>query len=133
MKAACLLATLLAFQFLGAAQTPHIARALEPFPGPQAYKATKSGTILYVETDGRHLAAISSDGKLLWNRDPFKDAHLKFYRTQKPQIVYLGPSPQFYYSVRGQGPDDFVRIVFNNSQFGLVRISNGDFKFLGQD
>lgn len=61
------------------------------FPGPQVFKDPTSGTLLYVETDGRHVAAISGDGKLLWNRDPFKDARLPFYRTEKPQIVYIGP------------------------------------------
>jgi hypothetical protein len=33
------------------------------------------------ESDGRHLTAIASDGKLLWIRNPFEDRHLCPYRT----------------------------------------------------
>jgi hypothetical protein len=134
MRTARLLALFLTLQFLGAAQetTTYVGRYLESFPGPQVYKDMKSGTLLYVETDGRHVAAISSDGKLLWNRDPFKDAHLKFYRTEKPRIFYIGPVLKSNLPHSGE-PDMFVQIDFNSSQFGLLRISNGDFEFLGQD
>jgi hypothetical protein len=112
--------------------TTYIARYLTDFPGPQVYKDPISGTLLYVETDGRHVAAISGDGKLLWNRDPFKDAHLAFYRTKKPQIVCIGPASKSSFRA-GQEPDKFVAIVFNNSQFGVMKVSNGEFLFGGQD
>lgn len=118
---------------LGAAQEQtYIARSLTDFPGPQVYKDPTSGTLLYIETDGRHVAAISVQGKLLWNKDPFKDAHLPFYRTEKPQIVYIGPPSKFQHPA-GERPESFVAISFNNSQFGLMRISNGEFLFSGQD
>jgi hypothetical protein len=119
---------------LGTAQetTTYVAHYLEPFPGPQVYKDQHSGTTLYLETDGRHVAAISSDGKLLWSRDPFKDAHLPFYRTKKPQIIYIGPLSKSDHPSEGD-PDEFVAITFNNSQFGLLRIMSGDFRFRGQD
>jgi hypothetical protein len=119
---------------LGTAQerTTYIGRYLTDFPGPQVYKAPASGTLLYVETDGRHVAAISGDGKLLWNRDPFKDAHLPFYRTEKPQIVYIGPVSKSDRPA-GRERDKCVAIAFNNSQFGVMRISDGEFKFQGQD
>jgi hypothetical protein len=114
---------------LGAAQehTTYTGRYLTDFRGPQVYKDPTSGTLLYVETDGRHVAAISCAGKLLWNRDPLTDAHLPFYRTDKPQIVYIGPDP-----ARGE-PGKFVAIAFNSSQFGVMRISDGEFRFRGQD
>jgi hypothetical protein len=89
-----------------------------------------------VETDGRHVAAISADGKLLWNRDPFKDGHLPFYRTKNPQIIHIGPvskSRPYAAPYAGREPDKFVALTFNNSEFGLLRISNGEFKFLGND
>jgi hypothetical protein len=126
MKTARFLAFFLLLQFLGVAQETHmyVGHYLVSFPGPQVYRDSKSGTLLYVETDGRHVAAISRDGKLVWIRDPFTDAHLEFYRTEKPQIVYVGAASK---------ADGFVAISFNNSQFGLLRISNGDFRFLGQD
>lgn len=119
---------------LGAAQdtTTYVGHYLRTFPGPQVYKDSQTGTALYVETDGRHVAAISSDGRLLWNRDPFKDAHLEFYRTKNPQIVYIGPVSESTPHA-GRKPDKFVAITFNNSQFGLLRISDGEFEFLGQD
>ena len=119
---------------LGAGQesTTYTAKYLTDFPGPQVYKDPISGTLLYVETDGRHVAAISRDGKLLWNRDPFNDARLPFYRTAKPQIVYIGPASKFHHTA-GEKPERFVEISFNNSQSGTMRISNGEFHFSGQD
>jgi len=118
---------------LGAArEQTYVGRYLTDFPGPQAYKDSASGTLLYVETDGRHVAAISCDGKLLWDRDPFKDAHLPFYRTEKPQIVYIGPASKFR-DPAGEKPEGFVEISFNNSQFGTMGIRSGDFHFRGQD
>jgi hypothetical protein len=119
---------------IGAAQerTTYIGRYLNDFPGPQVYKDPSSGTLLYIESDGRHVAAISSDGKLLWNRDPFKDAHLPFYRTEKPQIVYVGSVSKSDRATGGE-PDKLVGIAFNNSQFGVMRISDGEFRFRGQD
>jgi hypothetical protein len=123
---------------LGVAQetTTYVTHYLEPFPGPQVYKDPHSTTTLYVETDGRHVAAISADGKLLWNKDPYNDAHLPFYRTKNPQIIYIGavsnsrpPAGPW----AGKEPDKFVAITFDNSQFGLLKISNGEFRFLGQD
>jgi len=113
--------------------TTYVAHYLERFPGPQVYKDQPSGTTLYLETDGRHVAAISGDGKLLWVRDPFKDGHLDSYRTTKPQIIYVGPVSKFRSKTLGGESDKFAAITFNNSQFGLLRISNGDFQFLGQD
>jgi hypothetical protein len=134
MRATWVLVILLFVLCLGAAQktTTYIAHYLEPFSGPQVYKDPNSGTLFYVETDGRQVAAISGEGKLLWSKDPFKDAHLPFYRTEKPQIVYIGPAPK---GVRppGEESNKFVSIAFNSSQFGLLRMSDGVFEFLGQD
>jgi hypothetical protein len=134
MRPARLLSVVLSVMCLGVAQETktYVAHYLQPFPGPQVYRELHSGTTLYVETDGRHVAAISGDGKLLWNRDPFKDAHLQHYRTEKPQIVYIGPVSKSNPHARGE-PDKFAAITFNNSQFGLLRISNGEFQCLGQD
>ncbi len=134
MRPARVLVILLFLLCLGTAQetTTYIGHYLEPFPGPQVYKDPNSGTLFYVETDGRHVAAISGKGKLLWSKDPFKDAHLSFYRTEKPQIVYIGPAPKSVHPP-GEESTKFVSIAFNSSQSGLLRMSNGDFEFLGQD
>jgi hypothetical protein len=135
MRAARLLViSFLVIAGLGTAQetTTYVAHYLEPFPGPQVCKDVRSGTTLYVETDGRHVAAISGDGKLLWNRDPHEDAHIPRYRTDKPQIIYVGPTAKSSPYARGES-EKFAAITFNNSQFGLLRINNGEFQFLGQD
>jgi len=133
MTAARWLLIFISMVCLGAPQEQtYIGRHLTDSPGPQVYKDPTSGTLLYVESDGRHVAAISRDGKLLWNRDPFKDAHLPFYRTEKPQIVYIWPASKFPQPA-GEKPERFVEISFNSSQFGLMRISNGEFYFSGQD
>ena|SRR5947207_2834356 len=134
MRVATWLLIFLSMVWVGAAQerTTYVGKYLTDFPGPQVYKDPASGTLLYVETDGRHVAAISSDGKLLWNRDPFKDANLPFYRTKKPQIVYIGPVSESDHPGGGER-DKFVAIAFNSSQFGVMRISNGEFRFRGQD
>src|SRR5690349_22281876 len=97
MRAARWLLIFLSMACVGAAQEQtYIAKYLTDFPGPQVCRDPTTGTLLYVESDGRHVAAISRDGKLLWNRDPFKDAHLPFYRTEKPQIVYIGLASKIY-------------------------------------
>jgi len=134
MRFAGFVAFILFLPLLGSAQKSYtyITHSLEPFPGPQAYRAVKSGTTLYVESDGRHVAAISSDGKLLWNRDPFADAHLEFYRTKIPQIIYIGPIMKWE-KKEGLDSEKFVQIVFTSSQFGVLQISDGTFQFRGQD
>ena len=133
MKLARLLLVFLSMLCIGTAQetVTYYGKFLREFPGPQVYKDPKTGTLFYVETDGRHVAAISVDGKMLWNRDPHNDAHLPYYRTEKPQIVYIGPIPKSGAVVID--PAKFVAITFNNSQFGAMSISNGEFRYLGQD
>jgi hypothetical protein len=134
MRSACVLIIPLFALCLGRAQetTTYIGHYLEPFRGPQVYIDPNSRTLFYVETDGRHVAAISGEGKLLWCKEPYRDAHVSFYRTEKPQIVYIGSAPKSVHPPERQS-SMFVSIAFNSSQSGLLRISNGDFELLGQD
>lgn len=97
-----------------------------PISLPYAYKDTESGIVLYVESDGRHVSAISPEGKLLWSRDPFADAHLEFYRTDKPRIVSI--ATQKIDGIKGS-----IAISFDSSQFGNLDITTGDFTFGGQN
>ncbi len=53
---------------------------------PLVYRDGRTSITFYVESDGRHLAAIDGDGKLLWVRNPFEDRHLCPYRTGRPVI-----------------------------------------------
>jgi hypothetical protein len=86
------------------------------------YNDTNSGISFLVESDGRHITATGPDGKTLWRRDPFADAHLKFYRTTTPQIIYIGKASQ-----------QKVVITYNSSQSGELNIKTGDFTFAGQN
>ncbi len=99
--------------------------------GAQAYRDAHTGIIIYVESDARHVSAISPTGKLLWTRDPFKDAHLQLYRTKHPQIARIVRGPNVIW-IPGK-PHDFVSLVFNSSQFGLLRLSDGEFFIGGED
>jgi hypothetical protein len=104
--------------------------APRPFRGAQAYKDKASGIIFYVESDGRHIAAIDRDGKLLWNRDPFVEAKLEPYRFERPVIVSIGEPHSWMTKGR---PGRYVLINFNSTQAGILSFEKGDFTFLGQD
>ena len=134
MTAGRFLAIFLILQVPAVAQETHtyVAHYSYASPGAQVYKDPKSGTLLYVESDGRHLAAISPDGKLLWSRDPFSDAHVPFYRFKDPKVVTIKALPSTVDPQEG-ALDEFVSIFLANSQFGRLRISDGEFRFRGQD
>jgi hypothetical protein len=101
-------------------------------PKPMSYRDPRTGVFLYVESDGRHLAAIGPDGALLWVRNPFEDAKLCVYRTPRPIIDSIAEAdvskdPKF------DPADKYVAIAFDSSQFGLVSEKTGDFTFEGQN
>jgi hypothetical protein len=102
------------------------------FPGPQSYRDSATGITFYVESDGLHVAAISKEGKILWVRDPFHDAKLSDYRTHKPQIVSIGKGSWWVNGVRRKDVPA-IEIGFNSSQFGAMKMSDGEFQFGGQD
>jgi hypothetical protein len=58
---------------------------------PSTYRDPESGTVFYVESDGRHVAAIDRNGKLLWVRNPFVEGGLCPYRSAHPYIYWIGP------------------------------------------
>ena len=107
-----------------------------PIALPHTYRDPNSGVIFYVESDGRHVSAIAPDGKILWNRDPFADAHLAVYRTKTPRIVYfdrVDPADKDHnWMLRGKA-GLYLGINFNSSQFGILDAKSGEFTFLGQD
>ena len=102
----------------------------QQFRGAQPFKDKESGIVFYVESDGRHVAAIDRDGKLLWNRDPFVEAKLEPYRSARPVITSIG-APLAWMTEERKG--NFILINFNSSQTGLLSFEKGDFIFLGQD
>jgi hypothetical protein len=107
-------------------------------PGkPLSYLDKQTNTLLYLEGDGRHLAAIASDGTILWIRNPFVDADLCPYRNERPIIVSIGPTARSGHEDKiaklWKRKSHFVEIHFDSSQFGVVDIKNGDFLFAGQN
>jgi len=104
---------------------------------PIAYLDKLTDILLYVETDGRHLAAVNPKGELLWVRDPFVDGNLCPYRSSRPIMVYVGPTSwsgdETSAAKLFKVTSHVVEIRFDSSQFGVVDINNGDFYFAGQN
>ncbi len=91
---------------------------------PMVFHDDITGNYFYVESDGRHITAFAPDGKILWHRNPFVDAHLQPYRCTKPIIKWIG---------RDQYRQHKLAIAFNSSQAGTLDDKTGDFQFAGQD
>lgn len=71
---------------------PRIALWNAALAKPLTHNNSRSGVTLYVESDGRHVAAFNSKGKWLWTRDPFEDARLCPHRTPRPVVeMFLEP------------------------------------------
>jgi hypothetical protein len=105
---------------------------------PLTFKDPRTSIFFYVESDGRHLAAIDAGGKLLWVRNPFEDprfcpsnnprpsissisiAEISLPRAEKMRAAAMDPSP------------NFLEIKFDSFQFGLLDEANGDFRMWGQ-
>jgi hypothetical protein len=103
---------------------------------PLTYKDKRTNTLFYVESDGRHVAAIDSTGQVLWIRNPFVDACLCPYRTEYPTIAYiygLTGKDEAQLAKEFKRKTRFIGIRFNSSQFGVVDQKNGDFFWMGQD
>jgi hypothetical protein len=106
---------------------------------PLTFKDARTGISFYVESDGRHLAAIDAAGKLLWVRNPFEDAHVCPYRNPKPSIASLAVveiSPHRADKMRLGGMDPshmFLEIKFDSAQFGGLDEITGDFQLWGQN
>ena len=96
---------------------------------PQTYKDSNSGLIFYVESDGRHVTAISPEGKIVWTRNPFEDARLEPYRNPMPRITWVGPAGERPLGMTGT----FIFIRFDSSQMGFMNVETGDFRYAGRD
>lgn len=96
------------------------------------YKDAATGTIVYVETDGRHVVAFTPDGKILWRKDPFVDAGMQPYREARPTIVSIGSSTRDCRLRPAQVGKVFC-LSFSSSQSGVMDIATGQFTFEGQN
>lgn len=107
---------------------------------PYTIRDDETGVIFQVEADGRHVSAADGYGALLWYRDPFADAQMQYYRTNKPQIVGFSihkrkPSEDWSFVEQVLGKKavgTYISIGFNSSQCGFMDITTGDFHFTGQ-
>lgn len=106
---------------------------------PMAYKDSRTFISFYVESDGRHMAAMDPDGNLLWVRNPFEDQNLCPYRNARPVISSLATTEissgmADVMQSRGMNPSHkFLEIKFDSSQFGVLDETTGDFLFAGQN
>lgn len=104
----------------------------ERFRGPLTYKDERSGTVFYVESDGRHVSAISLTGKILWTRDPYVEGGLEPYRFPNARIVYIGLR-KAHRGTYGGDERMALAIVFESTQFGQMNMETGHFDYLGSD
>jgi hypothetical protein len=60
----------------------------EPFPAHHSFLLNdpRSGLMLFLESDGRHLAAITHDGKIVWQRNLFDDPKLEMSISPPPTL-----------------------------------------------
>ena len=107
---------------------------------PMVYKDPRTSIALYVESDGRHIAATDEQGKLLWVRNPWEEAHSFCpYRTPRPvvaslKIMELSASGRSYLKSRGANLEHtFISLSFDSSQFGELDETTGDFFPEGQN
>ena len=69
------------------------------------------------------------------DRDPFADAHLDYYRTNKPLIARFdfhkhGESENWDFPeeiLHKKGIKNYISISFNSSQSGFMDVATGDF------
>ena len=113
---------------------------------PLTFKDQRTQITFYVESDGRHLAAIDTTRGLLWVRNPFEEARLCPYRHVRPvisRIEVADISRRYLENLAGteaaimlknfSSNSQYIRIHFDSSQFGIVEVSSGLFALEGQN
>lgn len=106
---------------------------------PIAFKDSRTAISFYVESDGRHLAAIDAKGTLLWVVNPFELGGFCEYRSPHPVIYKIfqdDGSELKDASFKRRGINighKFLRITFDSSQFGVIDETTGDFFGIGQN
>jgi len=110
---------------------PALARAF-------TYKDLRTSITFYVESDGKHVAAIDAQGTFLWVRSPWKE--LDPSDTRIPVIDGIKVAeplpPQYLKWLLGHGfkaQHAHVRITFASRAFGILDEKTGDFILEGQN
>ena len=114
----------------------------------RSYRDPLSGYFLRVAPDGRHLEAVNAKGRLVWFRDPHEG--IEPYRYDPACIHSIGPdsygmgaisnAPITFYvrdnktrTIQEGRTGQYIDLIFDNSQRGLLDVWTGDFIFLGQN
>jgi hypothetical protein len=93
--------------------------------------ATKNTFVL----DAEHIFITAYDkvGGILWKTDPWKDAKVEVYRTNRPIIVNMTFDVNPGYPDKLEKGDRVIWIECINTQFGYIDLKTGKFYFMGQD
>lgn len=97
---------------------------------PSPYVDQQTGVTYSVGRDGRHVTARASDGRVIWKRNPFKDAKMEAYRVSQPRVNFIGEADRPWLTEK---MGSYIEIAFDSSQFGIMNAKTGDFRCLGQD
>jgi hypothetical protein len=102
------------------------------------YKDPRTAITFYVESDGKHVAAIDAAGKLLWVRSPFKDPDPAETRTPVIDGIEAAESPvpkyaQFLQRLGFKADRPYIRITSALRSFGIMDERTGDFILEGQN
>jgi hypothetical protein len=103
---------------------------------PQAVRDPTTGVILYVESDGRHIAALTRQGRLLWTRNPYEEAGLPPYRTKVPRISTIWPSSSCWKEdsrPRKSRTEHCFFVKFDSTTTFAVNEMSGDVRPFSQD
>ena len=103
---------------------------------PMTYRDPRTSITLYVESDGRHVAAIDAHGTLLWVSDLSKKTRPCHAETETvvgrirvgPQMIVFGKELQrFGFAAR----DQLIEIMFTSNYSGELDERTGDFVCMG--
>lgn len=102
------------------------------------YRDPRSSITFYVESDGKHVAAIDAAGNLLWVRSPLME--LDPSDTRIPVIDGIAiaepPPPQYVKWLQQHGfkaDHPHIRTTFASRAFGILDEKTGDFILEGQN
>jgi hypothetical protein len=105
-----------------------------------AFRDPRTSISFYVESDGRHLAAIDRDGKLLWVRNPYEDKPAFCPRFTPRPVIQRIEAPKFtdagekaIKAAGGNLDHEFLYLAFDSMQDGVVDETTRDFIPLGQN
>lgn len=105
-------------------------------PKVVTYKDPATGILLYVENDGRHVAAIDPEGKILWHRDVTADVDKARARGGPVAVHALGaPGENTLKVMKESGKKgDYAAVLFLNAKDGgVLDLRTGAYTFIGKD